>query len=56
MLTILLSILAIILVIGIVRICLKPSNNFFEFIGDLFLLDLLGDLLQAIIENIFDND
>lgn len=50
-----LSILGLIIFIGIIRIILKPSDGFLDFFGQLFLIDLLGDLLSAIIESIGDS-
>lgn len=44
--------LGIIMFIGIVRIILKPSESIGEFITDLFLIDLLGDLIELIFESI----
>ena len=51
-----LSILGIVLVIGIIRVIIRPSETWFDFFLDILLLDLLFDLLGAIIEAIFDSN
>lgn len=55
MLTILLVILAVIVFIGIIRVIVTPSESFFDFIMDIFLLDLLIDLFVLILEAIADS-
>ena len=47
--------LAILVVIGIIRVIIKPYRGFGDFLLDLLLLDLLGDLLEIIIEILADN-
>jgi hypothetical protein len=49
---ILLIILGIIVFCGIIRVIITPSNSIGEFILDILFLDLLGDVLQAILEHI----
>jgi hypothetical protein len=49
-----LSILGLIVFIGIVRLIIEPSTGFFDFLGQLFLLDLLMDLFSSIVDSIGD--
>ena len=56
MVTILLIIVAIILVIGIIRVIITPSDGFWDFVMDICFLDLLWDLIVIVIEAIFDTD
>lgn len=53
---ILLSILAIIVVIGIIRVAIKQPADFGELLLELLLLDVLFDLLGAIFEGLGDID
>lgn len=50
--SILLIVLAIIVVIGIIRVIIKPSESFGEMIIDILFLDVLCDVLSSIIEHI----
>ncbi len=52
--TIGLVILGIIVLIGIIRVILKPWSGFLDFILDIFLLDLLGDTLGWIFDQFSD--
>ncbi len=49
-----LIVVAVILVIGIIRVIIKPSHGFLGFFADLLLLDLLIDILVAVIEAMGD--
>ena len=51
-LSIILIIFAIIVVIGIIRIIITPRNSFWDGFMDMLFLDVLGDILEAIFENI----
>jgi hypothetical protein len=51
-LKVVLIVAAIIVIIGIIRIIVKPPKGFWEFFLDLTLLDLLFDILGAIFENL----
>lgn len=44
-----LSVLAIVVGIGIIRVIIRPSDGFLDFFCDLFLLDILIDCLEAIV-------
>ncbi len=50
--SVLLIIIAVILFIGIIRICFKPSDSLGELLIDLFLIDWISDVIVAILENI----
>ena len=50
-----LCILALVIVIGIIRVIITPSAGFFDSLGQIFLLDLLFDLLSSIGEFIGDS-
>ncbi len=50
--SIFLGLFIVIVMIGIIRLCLKPRYNLKDIILDLFLIDLLIDLLSVMIENI----
>jgi len=52
--TILLIILGIIVFIGTIRLIISPADSLLEFFGQLFLIDLLGDLLEMIFHSIDD--
>ena len=52
--TIGLVLLGIIILIGIIRLIIEPANGFWDFMGQLFMLDLLGDVFGWIIETISD--
>jgi len=52
--TILLVILGIIVFVGMIRLIISPANSFMEFFGQLFLIDLLGDLFEIIFHSIDD--
>ena len=47
-------ILGIVLVMGIVRVIIRPYNGFLDFILEMFWLDFLLDLLEVVFENISD--
>lgn len=49
-----LIILAIIVVCGIIRVIIKPSKGFWNFVLDIFFLDILFDTLEAIITHYDD--
>lgn len=49
-LTAILAILAITIVIGIIRVIITPSDSFGDLICDILLIDLLGDLIVAILD------
>lgn len=49
--TIVLIILGIVVTIGIIRVIINPSESFGELIIEILLIDLLGDILQAIFES-----
>jgi len=49
---ILLILLAIILVIGIIRVIMEPAKGFIDFLMHIMLIDWLSDILVAIIESI----
>ncbi len=53
---ILIIISLIIVVIGIIRLILEPPRNVGNFFIQLFLIDLLGDLFNGILENFSSND
>lgn len=50
--TIVLIILGIVVTIGIIRVIITPSESFGELIMDILFIDLLVDILSAIIESI----
>ncbi len=54
-LTIICIILSIVLLIGIYRVIVNPYNGFMNFLGELFLIDLLFEFLSIIIESWVDN-
>lgn len=56
MISILLCIGAIIILIGIIRIICSPYEGFWSEFLKLLLLDYLCDILQIIIDLLFDND
>ena len=56
MLTICLWVLAIILVFGIIRIIFRPFNGVGDMFLDIFFLDVLGDLLDHVIDALGDSD
>lgn len=56
LMTIGLAIIAIILIIGIIRVIFKPSNSFTDFLVDIMLLDWMGDILGGIFEALGDID
>lgn len=43
-----LIILVVIIVIGIVRVSMRPSDSFIDFVMDIFLLDLLFDMIGGV--------
>jgi len=47
-------ILGVTLVMGIVRVIVRPYNGFLDFILEMFWLDFLLDLLEVVFENISD--
>ena len=47
---IVLSIIIVLLVIGLVRVLMTPSNGFGDFLMHLFCLDLITDLIVIIFE------
>jgi uncharacterized membrane protein len=49
-----LSIVAIILIIGIVRILFNPYTGFFNLLTEVLLMDLFFSALIAVFENIGD--
>ena len=51
--TIILVILAVIVVCGIVRVIITPSEDLGDFLMDILFLDVLGELLSAIVDAIF---
>lgn len=51
-----LVLLAVIILTGIVRIIFSPFRGIGNLFMDLLLLDMLGDLLSAIIESLLDID
>jgi hypothetical protein len=54
-----LIILAIIVIIGLIRVTLNPSNSFLDLIMDIFLIDWLVDILGWIfkmIVSLIDSD
>ena len=51
---VLLSIGAILLVCGIIRVIMTPSTSFGNFMLEVFMLDLMYDLLVGIFEIIFE--
>lgn len=53
--SIVLVILAIIVIFGIIRIIISPCESFGEALMDIFFLDLLFDILSAILEALTDN-
>ena len=56
MITALLIILAIVLVCGIIRVIVRPSEGILDFFIDILLLDYLGDLLSWVLGAIFNGD
>lgn len=50
----LLSILAFIVLIGIIRVIFNPYTNFLNFLLEIMLLDFLGDIFGWIFETIGD--
>lgn len=50
--TILLICLAVIIFLGIIRVLVRPTN---DLLIDILFLDILFDLLQAILEAILDS-
>ena len=59
LMTIGLIILAIILIIGLIRIMFKPSDNLIDFFMEVMLIDYLIDMIVWVftaIGDIFDND
>ena len=54
MVTIGLILLALVIVCGIIRIIITPSDSFIDCILDIFFLDFLWDLLIAIISAIIE--
>jgi len=59
LMTIGLIILAIILIIGLIRIMFKPSDNLIDFFMEVMLIDYLVDMIVWVftaIGDIFDND
>lgn len=53
--TVVLIIFAILIIAGIIRVIMRPSESIFDFILDILWLDILGDLLGAIFEAIGDS-
>jgi uncharacterized membrane protein len=51
-----LSLLAILVITGIIRVIFKPSDSVLDFILDILWLDLLFDLLGGIFEALGDID
>ncbi len=51
-LSIILLIFGIIVVIGIIRVIIRPCESFGDMLMDMFWLDILGDILEAILDNI----
>lgn len=49
-----LTILGIIIVIGIVRVCIEPFHGFLNLMAQLMLLDWLFDSLGWVIENVVE--
>lgn len=48
------SVIGILLIIGIIRVLVKPSNSWGDFFLEILLLDLLVDLLGIVFEVIFE--
>lgn len=45
-------VIGIMAVIGIIRIMIKPADGFWDLFAQLFILDVLFDILIAVIEGI----
>jgi len=46
------GIISLILIVGMIRLCLKPRHNLKDIILGVLLIDLLGDLINVLLETI----
>lgn len=54
--TIGLIVLAIIVIIGLIRVIIAPYTGFGNFLMEILLIDCLGDILEWIINTLGDSD
>jgi hypothetical protein len=44
--------LAIMIIVGIIRVIITPSENFGHMLMQMFFIDVMGDILEGILESI----